>query len=95
MHGLLTDLRQTPRGFRREPGFTAIAVLALAIGVGASTAMFSVIDAALIGLDQKPATSHSTGLRGDHVVSLFNIIHIFNIRNAIVPIYALGWFGER
>src|SRR5438309_10364998 len=48
MRGLLVDLRQSLRGFRREPGFTAAAVLALAIGVGSSTAMFSVIDAALL-----------------------------------------------
>src|SRR3954465_13067371 len=48
MHGFLADLRQSLRGFRREPGFAAIAVIALAIGVGSSTAMFSVIDAALL-----------------------------------------------
>src|SRR4051812_1806798 len=48
MHGFLTDLRQSLRGLRSEPGFAAIAVVALAIGVGSSTAMFSVIDAALL-----------------------------------------------
>ncbi|MFL5247577.1 MAG: ABC transporter permease [Myxococcales bacterium] len=48
MHGFLTDLRQSLRGLRSEPGFAAIAVVALAIGVGSSTAMFSVIDAALV-----------------------------------------------
>jgi putative ABC transport system permease protein len=48
MQGFVFDLRQSLRGFAREPGFTAVAVLALAIGVGSSTAMFSVIDAALL-----------------------------------------------
>jgi putative ABC transport system permease protein len=48
MHGFFVDLRQSVRGFLREPGFTAIAVLALAVGVGSSTAMFSVVDAALL-----------------------------------------------
>src|SRR3954452_24034347 len=48
MHGSLVDLRQSLRAFAREPGFTAIAVLALAIGVGSSTAMFSILDAALL-----------------------------------------------
>src|SRR6267142_6842524 len=48
MHGFFVDLRQSVRGFLREPGFTAIAVLALAVGVGSSTAMFSVVDTALL-----------------------------------------------
>jgi len=36
MQGFVVDLRQSIRGFSREPGFTAVAVLALAIGVGAA-----------------------------------------------------------
>src|SRR5919108_652703 len=36
------------RGLLREPGFAAVAVLALAIGVGSSTAMFSVVEAVLL-----------------------------------------------
>src|SRR6266478_1101151 len=48
MQGLVFDLRQSLRAFAREPGFTALAVLALAIGLGSSTAMFSVVDAALL-----------------------------------------------
>jgi putative ABC transport system permease protein len=48
MRGFLVDLRQSLRGFRRDAGFTALAVLALAIGVGSSTAMFSIVDAVLV-----------------------------------------------
>ena len=44
----MIDLRYTLRGLAREPGFTAIAVVALAIGVGSSTAMFTIVDAALV-----------------------------------------------
>jgi predicted permease len=47
MGGLLLDLRQSLRGLLREPWFTVMAVAALAVGVGSSTAMFSVVDAAL------------------------------------------------
>jgi putative ABC transport system permease protein len=44
MEALLNDVTFGLRGLRRCPAFTAIALLALAIGIGANTAIFSLAD---------------------------------------------------
>jgi putative ABC transport system permease protein len=54
MNSIIKDVRFAVRGLLKHPGFAAIAVITLALGIGGSTSIFTVVDAALLrGLPYK------------------------------------------
>ena len=54
MDSIIKDLRFAVRGLLKRPGFVAVAVITLALGIGGSTSIFTVVDAALLrGLPYK------------------------------------------
>ena len=89
MHTLLQDLRYSARQLIKSPGFTLTAVISLALGIGAATAVFSVIYAALVSPYPYPAadrivrlTTQSVAGSGDPV--FLNGVQIQTLRQSPV-----------
>jgi putative ABC transport system permease protein len=81
---LLRDVKFAVRQLRRNPGFTAVAILSLGLGVGANTAIFSLVKAMLLAPLPYP--------EGDRLVMVWEDVPRWDIpRNTPAPANFLDW----
>src|SRR5438477_11259476 len=95
MQGFVADLRQSLRGFIREPVFAAASIVALAIGVGSSTAMFTIVDAVLIRplpylAPERLVLLNSVDGTGQRVP--MGVVEFFELQRRATTIEAIGAF---
>ena len=83
METLIQDLRYAVRSLRRSPGFVVVAVLTLAVGVGANTAIFSAVEAVLL----RPLPYKNP----DRVVFIQEKRAVTGQPNSVSPLNYLDW----
>jgi hypothetical protein len=84
MEGLLQDLRYGARRLLRSPAFSALVIITLALGIGANTAIFSVVNALLL----RP-------LPYENSTQLVTIEHLYPKLDLNAPVSARGFVAYR
>ena len=102
MIALIHDVRYCLRTLRKSPGFTAVVIATLALGIGANTAIFSIVDAVLLRplpfpnpdrlvrlVDNLPGASlHDIGMSVPELWDLQERSGVFDEVSAVWPIDA-------
>ena len=86
---LVRDLKYAARTLRRSPAFTAVAIITLALGIGANTAVFSLVDNILIARLPYPDASRLVSITGTYPNGAFAAMRD-EVRTMDAAVYAEG-----
>ena len=96
----MNDLKFAFRQLLKQPGFTTVAVLTLALGIGANTAIFSVLDAVLLKMlpvrnpEQLLALNHAGGDRSGNGFAYPVFERLRNQNQAFSDLFAFSTWPE-
>jgi predicted permease len=107
LENFVKDVRYALAGLRREPGFASIAIGVLALGIGANTAVFSIVDAVLlkplpfrdpervVRMWETPTAASSNSTTAQNFIELRRRLHTFEVLSGETDVNATAEiFGE-
>jgi putative ABC transport system permease protein len=97
MTGFRQDIRYALRGLRQRPGFTLVAVLTLALGIGANTAIFSVVNGVLLRAlpyDRPERLAMIWGHRNQEALAELSVPELWDLRERTHAFTGVAAFAD-